>query len=95
MNENEAPDNAPAPPQGTPDEEGKHIVNLKYCYPVKKVLNRSKEMSWKGIENMVPTVLENPGKSLNLEKKIPGLESPLKSIKVLESPGIYLQLCYR
>ena len=24
----------------------------------------------------VPTVLENPGKSLNLKNKIPGLESP-------------------
>jgi hypothetical protein len=35
----------------------------------------------------VPTVLENPGKSLNLFKKNPGLESPwklIRSLKVLE-----------
>jgi hypothetical protein len=40
----------------------------------------------------VPTVLENPGKSLNLLKKNPGLESKsLENDKVLESPGIFFQ----
>jgi hypothetical protein len=38
----------------------------------------------------VPTVLENPEKSLNLFKKNPGLESPWKML-VLESPGIFFQ----
>jgi hypothetical protein len=33
--------------------------------------------------NRVPTVLENPGKSLNLLKKNPGLESPWKLIRSL------------
>ena len=29
----------------------------------------------------VPTVLENPGKSLNLKNKTPGLEGPRKAIE--------------
>ena len=36
----------------------------KYYYPLMQFVDR------------VPTVLENPGKSLNLKNKIPGLESP-------------------
>jgi hypothetical protein len=38
-------------------------------------------------KSRVPTVLENPGKSLNLLKRNPGLESPwklIRSLKVLE-----------
>ena len=31
----------------------------------------------------------NPGKSLNLKNKNPGLESPGILLKVLESPGIF------
>ena len=30
----------------------------------------------------------NPGKSLNLKRKNPGLESPVILLRVLESPGI-------
>jgi hypothetical protein len=39
--------------------------------------------------------LENPGKSLNWKKLIPGLESPWKSVEVLESPGINFLNLYR
>jgi hypothetical protein len=39
----------------------------------------------------VPTVLENPGKSLNLLKKNPIPGKSLETDKVLESPGIFFQ----
>ena len=35
----------------------------------------------------------NPGKSLNLKNKNPGLESPGILLKVLESPGIINRNC--
>ena len=38
-------------------------------------------------------VSESPG--LKFKNKIPGLASPWKAIEVLESPGIFLLLCYR
>ena len=36
----------------------------------------------------VRTGPRNPGKSMNLKRKNPGLESPWNFLKVLESPGI-------
>ena len=47
-----------------------------------------------GILNRVPTVLENPGKSLNLLK----ISRPGKSLetdKVLESPGIFFSVFWK
>ena len=47
----------------------------------------------RSINDKVRTGPGNPGKSLNLKNKNPGLESPGILLKVLESPGILNRNC--